>query len=499
MGESQQRNYRYFKNLISIIGLLLVAVSAVCTIGFIIFDLLAGFDNPYLGMVVYILFPGLLVAGLLLVPLGAWLTRRKLRAAPDSDLPPMPRIDFNEPHILKLSVIVILCSTVFALVVGISSIKGFEYTESPSFCGQMCHTVMEPEYTAWKSSPHSRVKCVECHVGPGAEWYVKAKLSGLRQIWVVMTGSWPTPIETPIEHLRPARGTCEHCHWPEKFYSGRQKVFYHYASGEDNSPREIDMLIKIGGTPKTPNAMGIHWHVGREVHYIAGDKKRLSIPYVAVMGDDGKLIEYFDEDNRLSREEIQANNQRLMDCTDCHNKPTHIYYAPGEEMDHNFVSGTIDRSLPYIKKASVELLEKPYETTEEAVAAIDSGLRDYYAKNYPEVLTKKTAELEQAIKQVQAIYKRNYFPKMKVSWSTYPNHIGHFYTLGCFRCHDGKHKSAEGRVISKDCNLCHTIINQVQENIPTSQQTSGQFVHPVDIGDELYKSNCSDCHAARNH
>jgi hypothetical protein len=381
------------------------------------------------------------------------------------------------------------------LIVSIASIKGFEFTESTTFCGELCHQVMAPEHTAWSNSPHAKVKCVECHVGPGAEWYVKAKISGLRQVYAVLTHSFPTPIGTPIENLRPARDTCEQCHWPEKFYSGRQKVFYHYAPNETNTPREVNMLINIGGAPKAPHAKGIHWHIGTEIYYITRDKKRQDIPYIAVKGKDGKLIEYMDTEKPLSREEIAKAEKRLVDCIDCHNRPTHIYRSPGQEMDESIVSGKIDPSLPYIKKVAVELLEKPYKSKEEALTAIPKGIIEFYAKNYPAVSVGKTASISDAVGHVKEIYNRNFFPEMKVSWNTYPNNIGHFYFPGCFRCHDNKHKTAEGKVISKDCNLCHTVISQKQENIPPGRPVK-DFVHPVDIGDEIMKTNCSDCHSA---
>jgi hypothetical protein len=498
MEQNKPRIYKYLMNKMSIIGLLMTFIASILIVVFIALEAFSGLENPYMGIFLYFTFPGLLILGLVLVPLGAWLVRNNLRKHPEATIPPLPRLDLNDPHSLKLTIYFILSSVVFILIIGIVSMKGYEFTESPTFCGELCHVVMEPEHTAWENSPHAKVRCVECHVGPGAAWYVKAKVSGLRQVWAVLTHSWPTPIHTPIENLRPARGTCEHCHWPQKFYAGRQKIFYHYAPNEENTPREINMMIKIGATPKTPNAMGIHWHIGREVTFIPGDKKRLTIPYIAVKGADGKITEYMDPAKPLTKEEIAKAEKRVMDCTDCHNKPTHIYLSPSDEMDRHFVSNTIDRGLPYVKKVSVELLEKPYTSTEEAVKAIEVGINEYYAKNYPQVAAKKAAEISQAIKEVQGIYKRNYFPKMKVSWNTYPNHIGHFNTPGCFRCHDGKHKSASGRIISKDCKICHDILGQVQENIPKGKQVT-EFVHPADIGDELYKTNCSECHSAGGH
>ena len=485
----------YLWNITSMIGLLLAFVATGLIIAFVAAEMITGFEHPYIGLLTYFAFPGMLIFGLLLVPIGAWRVRQERRKTVPEEIPFYPRLDLNDPHKRHLFIFFVLASVVFVLIVSIASLMGFEFTESTTFCGELCHTVMTPEHTAWSNSPHARVKCVECHVGPGAKWYVKAKISGLRQVWAVATHSYPTPIETPIENLRPARDTCEHCHWPEKFYAGRQKVFYHYAPNKENTPREINMLINIGGAPKSPHAKGIHWHIGTEVYYIASDKKRLEIPYIAVKQKDGSFMEFMSTEKPLTKEQIATAKKRLMDCTDCHNRPTHIYKSPGQEMDEGFASGKIDPALPYLKKVAVEILEKPYKSQWEAKEAIAAGIPDYYAKNYPEAAKQKAAAINQAVQYVQGVYSRNFFPEMKVSWNTYPNHIGHFYTPGCFRCHDGKHKASNGEVISKDCNMCHTVIGQKQENIPAGKVVN-QFVHPVDIGDEIIKTNCSDCHSA---
>ena len=485
----------YSWNLISLVGMILAVTAACLIVGFLSYEGITGVEKPYLGLMTYFLFPGMLIIGLILVPVGAFLVRQKRRASPGVEIPAFPRIDFNDPSKRHLFIFFVVATICFVLIVSIASLKGFEFTESTTFCGELCHVVMEPEHTAWSNSPHAKVKCVECHVGPGAAWYVKAKLSGLRQLYAVLFHTYPETIETPIDNLRPARDTCEHCHWPEKFYAGRQKVFYHYAPNAENSPREINMLINIGGTPKSAHAKGIHWHIGTKVTYIATDKKRINIPYIKVEGKDGKITEFVDTEKPLTRDQIAKGTQREMDCTDCHNRPTHIYRAPGVEMDESFVSGHIDPALPYLKKVAVEILTRPYKTKEEALATIARELPAYYAKNYPAVAKSKVKQIAKAVTEVQDIYGRNFFPAMKVSWNTYPNYIGHFYTPGCFRCHDGKHKSAEGKIISKDCNMCHTVLSQKQENIPEGTHPK-DFVHPVDIGDELFKTNCSECHAA---
>ena len=484
---------KYYMNVISLLGMLISAVSALVIVLFLALQAFLGVENPYLEIVTYFLLPGGILFGGVLTYFGAWLTRNKHRKNPELDLPPLPRLDFNDPSKLRLSLFFAVVTVVFFAIIGVATIKGFEFTESTTFCGEICHVPMGPEFTAWEQSPHAKVRCVECHVGSGIDYYVKAKINGTRQLYSVLTGTYPTPIPTPVHNLRPARGTCEHCHWPEKFFSARQKIFSHNAPNEENTRRETQLLIKIGGSPGAPNSSGIHWHIGQEVSYVATDEKRMDIPYVAVKRADGTLDEFISLDKPLTKEEASKHEKRLMDCIDCHNRPAHAYNPPSRELDNRFAAGKLDPSLPFLKKLGGELLEKPYKSTEEATAAIAKGIQEYYSKNYPALVTAKAASIKQATEEIQKIYTRNFFPKMKVVWNAYPTHTGHFYFPGCFRCHDGKHKNAAGKVISKDCNLCHTVVSQIQENVPKGSQVK-DFVHPVDIGDELMKTNCSDCH-----
>ncbi|MCL2761196.1 MAG: NapC/NirT family cytochrome c, partial [Desulfuromonadales bacterium] len=402
-GNQNNHKLSYIFNPISILGIILAALGTILIVTFFGMMMISKTDNPYLGMFIYFAFPGILIVGLILVPVGAWFKRKKLRKKGLANVEKLPVLDFNDPVKLRLSIFFLVATIVFVVIVGIVSYKGFEFTESTTFCGELCHTVMEPEHVAWSNSPHAKIKCVECHVGPGAKWYVKAKLSGLHQVWAVLTHSYTAPIATPIENLRPARETCEQCHWPEKFYEGRQKTFYHYAPNEENSPREIDMLLHIG---RGLHGKGIHWHIGQEVTYIARDKKRNDIPYIAVKEADGSITEYISTENPISREEIEKAVKRRMDCVDCHNRPTHIYNSPSNEMDMKFVTGKIDRSLPYMKKVAVDILKQPYSSKEEAMAAIAKGIPEFYQKEYPEIAKSKAAAINNAVEQVQDIYSR---------------------------------------------------------------------------------------------
>lgn len=488
-----RRKLGYFYNLLSVAGMILAIIGASLIVVFIGVEFLTGYAGAYTGLMVYFAFPAMLIIGLLLIPIGELIERRRRIRRGVEDIEPFPRIDFNEPHQRHKFFFFVVATLCFLVVISIAAIGGYDFTESVVFCGRICHTVMKPEYTTWGNSPHARVRCAECHIGPGAEWFVKTKLSGLRQVYKVLTNTYPTPIETPVANLRPARETCEQCHWPEQFYSARQKNYYYYADGEKNTPRQVDLLLRIGGAPLTPNARGIHWHIESTVYYQPRDNARQDIPYIRVRDKNGKITEYMDTEKPLAMDKISPEKQRLMDCVDCHNRPTHIFRSPGQALDDNFVSGRIDRSLPYIKKASMDILGKTYKSREDAMEAISSGLKEYYRMNYPALFSAKADAINKAIKAVQDIYSRNNFPAMKTTWSSHPDNIGHFYWPGCFRCHDGKHKSADGKVIPKDCNLCHQVIGQKQENIPPGTRVTS-FVHPVDIGDELVKTNCSECH-----
>jgi hypothetical protein len=188
---------KYAYNFISLTGLVLAVTGAGLITVFLAMELITGVTNPYTGLLVYFAFPGMLVVGLLLIPIGILRERNRKTVAERLDLPPYPVLDLNESHNRHMLVFFIVATVVFLLIITVAAIKGYEYTESAAFCGKLCHTVMEPEYTAWSNSPHARVRCAECHIGPGAEWFVKTKLSGLRQVYKVLTHTYPTPIETP--------------------------------------------------------------------------------------------------------------------------------------------------------------------------------------------------------------------------------------------------------------------------------------------------------------
>jgi nitrate/TMAO reductase-like tetraheme cytochrome c subunit len=336
----------------------------------------------------------------------------------------------------------------------LGSVTLLDYTESTEFCS-LCH-VMNPEHAAYMNSPHSRVECGTCHIGPGVVPAVQAKLAAARYLWVYPLNLYERPIPSPIHSLRPTTVVCEQCHWPQKFYEDRLAVIPAYASDEENSLTQTELLMKTGGgTTASGLGRGIHWHIENPVYYIATDEKRQDIPWVSAEYN-GKTTEYLSTDSTLTPEQIASAEKRQMDCVDCHNRATHIFENPDKALNEAMKSGSIPADLPYIKKYGSEVLNQQYATEGEAAAAI-AGVTETYKTRYPDVYAARQADVEKAVAGLQAIFDANVFPFMNVNWQSHPNNIGHENFPGCFRCHDGKHLSQENEAIRLECNICHSI------------------------------------------
>jgi hypothetical protein len=449
---------RLFWNRVSLVGTTLTTVSALLFIVVLLADWFGLHTNPYLGIVFFIVLPALFLFGLALIPFGMWLERRR-RARGDADRPLWPRLDLNNPTHRRTTALALVLTFANLVIVSLAAFRGIEFMDSSEFCGEVCHEVMEPEYVAFQDGPHSRMECVTCHIGPGAPWFVKSKLDGTRQVFAVLFDTHSRPIKSPVHDLRPARDTCEQCHWPEKFHGDKVNVYREYADDEAVTETMTQVRVHVGGgSEKLGVATGIHWHmnVANEVDYIATDDRREVIPYVRVKDRHGNVREYYVEG--VTPEELQQGEQRRMDCVDCHNRPTHPFSpSPEKAVDSAIGGGEMSRSLPYIRREAVAALKINYPDRVSAEQEIAARLGNFYKSNYPEVAGSKSGEVDRAIQAVQRVYRRNVFPKMNVTWGTHPNHIGHTTSPGCFRCHDDNHKTKDGRTIGQDCSLCHEI------------------------------------------
>jgi len=492
--KSVSRSPTLFRNYASFAGALIVIAAVVSILLLFLIELTEASNNPYLGIVTYVILPAFLVLGLLVILAGMLIERRRRRRSPDSAIPPYPKLDLNEPRQRRLAIVILGLSFVFVCASAFGSYRAYEYTESVQFCGQTCHTVMKPEFVAFHATSHSRIRCVDCHVGHGAESYARSKLSGARQLFALIGGVYSKPIETPVRNMRPANQTCEQCHWPSKFYGAQLKTFSHYAYDEQNSLRQTRMLINVGGgDPSSGPVAGIHWHMNlaNEITFIAIDRQRQVIPWIRVKDGNGNVTEYVDRMRPLSAEQIATTEKRRMDCMDCHNRPAHAYLPPDVAVDQSFSAGRLDPALPYLKRKAVEVLNKPYTTEQEALNTIAADLDGFYRTNYGQLYAQKMDTIKSAIGETQRIFKTYFFPEMKTDWATHPNNIGHLYSSGCFRCHDGEHVSNTGKVIRNDCNICHTVLSDSAR--PATVPQTIPIQHPVDLGG-LANRKCETCH-----
>lgn len=490
------------KNWISITGAILAVFNLATILSIVILNSLFSFGGAYIGLFIYIVLPAFMITGLFLIPIGMRINRSKAKKAEkDGEPQSWPIINFNNVGTRNASIIFIF-GTVFLLVISsIGSYEAFHYTESVVFCGKLCHKVMEPEYTTYHGSSHERVACVECHVGAGATWYVKSKLSGLYQVYSVLANKFPTPIPTPIANLRPARETCEKCHWPEKFYDRKLRVEDSFLSDGLNTEQIIQLQIKTSSKMTSVGIeKGIHQHISPDVRieYKTTATNRQVIPWVKYTNTKtGKSEIFTDSENKLSQAKLDSLEPRVMDCLDCHNRPSHNYNTPQNFIDKLMSDGKISKTLPGIKQVSMSVLYPEYPDKDSAFVAIKNKVTKFYESSYPDMLTNKKSEIDSAIVEIQKGYANNVFPFMKASWKSYPNNIGHMESDGCFRCHNDRHATESGKVISKDCNLCHNILAQ---GTPDKMEHSNlfeplEFKHPVDIDEAWRTELCSTCHS----
>ena len=439
------------RNPISLIGVAVATATAVVFLVLLALEMGGQIRNPYFGLLLFIAVPAVFLIGLLLIPIGVWMRRRRLAAGHAID--DWPVIDLRLPRTRTVIVVVAVLTCANVLIFSLAAYGAVHHMESAEFCGTTCHTTMEPEYAAYQVSAHARVSCVSCHVGPGAEALAQSKINGTRQLWQLFTNNVPTPVPAPVHNLRAARDTCATCHWPEKNHGDQLKQIREYADDEKSSETVTTLQLHVGGgNPEQGVGSGIHWHMNLDnrIEYIATDAQRQVIPWVKLTDRAGKVTEFVVEGT--TPDQLTKGEYRVMDCLDCHNRPAHTFEPSAERaVDNAIARGQIARELPFTRREAVAALKTVYPSKDAAMVGIDGKLREVYRPQSGD------AALVRTITGVQGLYATNVFPAMKVGWSTYPNNLGHVASPGCFRCHDDNHKTKTGTTIAQTCESCHAM------------------------------------------
>jgi hypothetical protein len=440
---------------LAIAGVLITTASAVVFLALVIAMLTGLLTNPYAGLVVFIAIPALFVFGLLLIPWGIRLQRRRLERDPTAPSD-WPVLDFRLAAVRRTTLLIAALTAVNIIIILLAGYGSLHWMESPTFCGQVCHTPMHPQFTAWGAAAHGRVACVSCHIGEGAAAFVHAKLSGVRQLVHVATNSYPRPIPPGAEMPAGAQAqTCAGCHEPGRASGDRIRVVREYADDEANTETITVLQMHVSRSPSSTRA--IHWHANPaiRVEYVSTDENRETIPYVKVTDANGQVKEYRAPDT--TDETVRTGTRRTMDCIDCHNTVGHpVAASPELAVDRAIAAALVSGDLPYVRREGIRLVKASYPTEDVALRAIDEGLRDFYKSQS----AADQQKLGRTISALQDVYRRNVFPAMNVTFGSYPDNRGHVTSTGCFRCHDDSHNASDGSTISADCEFCHRQIER---------------------------------------
>ena len=421
-------------------------------------------SNPYIGLLIVFVVPMVFFAGLALIPIGLALERRKLAASLDE-------IGDRKTAWRRAGIFFAVMTAVNLLIASQASYRAVAHMETVQFCGQTCH-VMQPEYMAHLQPKHQEVGCGSCHIAPGAEGWVRAKMAGTAQLVAVVFNTYPRPIESAMENnkLVSSTETCEQCHARGLAIGPRLRLVAKYKDDEANTRTDSVLMMLVGGGAMG-GIHGAHMGPGVRIRYAAADKKRQTIPWV----------EYRNSVTNVKRDYLAGDAKAdaaakvpvfEMQCVDCHNRAAHSFELPDQAVDRAMSSGLISVSLPFVKKTAVALLKADYASPDEAAAKIRAGMDAFYQQKYGDVWAKRSNEVELAAKALIEIHNSNVFPDLKVTWGTYPNNLGHNDSPGCFRCHDDGHATPEKKTITQDCGTCHNALAMDEAN-PAVLKTLG--------------------------
>ena len=410
-----------------------------------------GVGNPYIGLLLFIAIPIVFLAGLVLIPIGIALARRKVKEN-------LNEVEDRRTAWRRVGIFFGVMTIANVVIASQFSYRAVRQMDTVQFCGATCH-VMKPEFTAHAAlPPHQAVACAECHIAPGATGWLKAKMNGTSQLMAVAFNSFPRPIESAMESnkLVSSAETCEQCHARQKPISPRLHVIPSYRDDETNTRTTTVLLMHIGGG----GLGGIHGaHLGSAVRirYAAADKKRQTIPWVELTNTQTGVTQCYLASGSTS-DSVRSLPVYEMQCVDCHNRASHSFELPDRAVNQAMAVGRIAASLPFVKKESLELLKAGYANSDQAAEKIPSALSAFYLLKYPDVAAKQGAAIQATGQTLTAIYQRNVFPDLKVTWGTYPNNLGHTDDPGCFRCHDESHLTADKKTITQDCSACHQAV-----------------------------------------
>jgi len=470
-------------------GLIVTGVGFIASLIALIAELTGEESTPYQGLLTFVLYPGIAIGGLAITGLGVFLEHRRSRKLREAAQEWRPTLDLAQR---RDRLVLWALGCFFVAFVG-SSVVGayhaYEFTESKSFCGEVCHEPMEPQFVAHQNSPHAKIDCTTCHVGPGVGGYIDAKISGMRQLKQVLLDSVPRPIRAGEEKVAIVSEACEECHQPDLLPDSQLDTSVRFGFDLANSERSLRLLFHRTSAPQE----GTHWHSGLEISFQAEDARGTRIPRVRVRRADGSETVYEDRAGRGPGGSPELREERAMTCIDCHSRPAHRFEAPESSIDRAIARGEIDRSLPSIKKIAVAALSRDHDGR--GSDGVRAFVEEEYRTRFDGRVLAREETLGRAVETIERIYSQNVFPGMQVDWTTHPDHAGHRGSPGCFRCHSGQHTSSEGRALPSDCATCHEFFEKARDSADlTAIAADGSSFHPFRHENHPMQE-CWTCHS----
>lgn len=486
-------------NYVSAIGAVLVLGSILELIFQLLIALFTNQNGYFLGIFMFVFVPLNLMLGIILIFAGIYISKRISKSKNTGEnLEQGPNEHYASQN--KAVIVFIIGMVIFFVVVMIGNIKTMDFANSDAFCGEICHSAMEPEFISYKNSKHDNVTCIHCHYSDNDNLFIKSKLAALRQIGTIVGGDYKHPLTIPPHTLEPGRNTCEHCHKPAMFNPRILRNKENFLSDKENTKWITRLILRVGNEHSSKvSTKGIHWHMHRDniVQFVSLDDKKQDLPWVRYINiNENDTTIYIDSTSDFQPSSLDTVEIFTMDCMDCHNRISHNFASPSEFIDREISQGNISETLYEIKRLLIDICEEEFPNVDSLKTYSIIYLKNFYTKNYPGYYLKNEKIIKSAITVFTNEYAKNIFPEMKVKWDSFPSNAGHKYNPGCFRCHNDLHKSEEGIILKRDCNQCHTITSQGNPNYLENaiHGEELEFSHPVDIDESWRETNCNECH-----
>ena len=437
------------RNWISALGVILSSFAAISFLAILSINIGGEEPGNYQGIISYLILPVIFVLGLVLIPIGLRILRRREKAGAPTGF---PVLNFNDPRVRTIALVVFVLSVLNLMIISVATYRGLHVLHSDAFCGETCHNVMEPQAVAHDVTTHSNVYCADCHVGEGAAHFARSKLNGARQMFEFILGDYSRPVPQPTGV---PSTICIRCHETDQYREDRLHIRRTFDDSEKPAEKVTIFRTLIGGY-RNGKWKGAHAHNGMRVRYL-GDPSRKAIAEIEVTRADGSSDKFVSSETKAPAGATWSE----MGCTDCHSRPAHRFSAPETVVDRALSRGEIDRELPFIRRESLAALKTSYPSHEAARKGIPAALSASYAKLAPSLDEQGKAKVDAAGKFLAEKWSENNFPDMKVTWGSY---VDFFQHDGCYRCHDKKHVDAKGEAIPQKCSgACHDVIADHEE------------------------------------